>query len=432
MKQLLILIVFGVSLFSCQKELFNEPEIVTTKNKLLIFRDEDVAVALNTESGDTLWTSNGVLDRFTPPVYSQGFIFAIGGRSSFVSFLSSINAENGSNWLSQQIKVGAYNLFASGNLLISASNNKVFANDRLTGESVWVYSDVSFNAINRIITTIDNQVIVQYNQDILSLDLTSGTLNWRKSAGSEYIQNRILIHENFAYVVYGYRNVVEINLLAGSSRTVFSLPESVNIQRISIEDNIIYTLSYEESLGTIEARDVSTGQSLWRFQNGSFFKSNNNMLLAGDFLVASLGGNVDYSGYLIALDKKTGQLKWEKRVDYFFTNYTAYDPKSRIIIFTDYGTSETPHIYFFNLDSGDVAFKIPIDYYKSVSPILANGEFYYQDAFSKELKKIALPSGNVQWSYPIKTSYISPIVVDEDEIQYNGRQLTKTISSGDM
>lgn len=237
-------------------------------------------------------------------------------------------------------------------LFIGTDEGDLIALDTLTGHRRWKFETDPRSRI-RMTPAVDFGTVYFGTMDgtVYAVDVSSGALRWR-FAGAGWINGSPVVANGFLYV--------------------------------SCYDGRIYSISLQ-------------GKEEWVHNTeGEFISSP--LVLAGDVIIyGTMNGNV------IALDAKTGAIRWKQATSGWVSG-VAYDPARARLIVTSAGP-KTGGIYSLRLSTGEVVwrYRSPGNNYWS-APALTDSSVWAGNLGS--LVSVSLDTGSAEWIASVESVYV--------------------------
>lgn len=268
----------------------------------------------------------------------------------------------------------------------------------LTLKKVWVKptnetSDIGYRKSVRMTPLVLSDRVIQGNgyDGLVAVDRESGNTLWRipvnggVEGGVSVIKDHLFFggNDGHFYSASVSTGKVNWNILVRSETLAAPL----------IDDGVVYFLTGNNVLHALDATD---GHELWIYsrvdsQNFSIRGASSPTVVDG---VLMLGFS---DGYLVALNAKTGSMKWETLLN---KNKRFRDIDSTPVVDGEfvYVTGYDSHLYCVRAQSGDLVWKSEPG---GFGKVLIKGDRLFYSSSSGEVLAIEKKSGNLIWRYKL-------------------------------
>ncbi|MBT3249512.1 MAG: PQQ-binding-like beta-propeller repeat protein [Candidatus Pacebacteria bacterium] len=286
--------------------------------------------------------------------------------------------KNKSHWLIYTPEpIGSYQerfspnpwVFNKKYLFINNQNGNSYGINSQTGEIKWIFDTDDYSPFP--VTKLDAETIAinSFDSNLYALDSSSGVEKWR-----------------------------------------FSNPNITHPDTPAITDDDDTSVFFGDRLGTIYAINKKSGEIDWDYQlepiDLKIVDPENNPIHFGR--IFQDGNNIyirsSVEAKLISFDKKSGDLVWEKFIDYKSEDVLIY---KNIVIAND-----SEFIYGINKKDGQTVWKEPFSKLPSLKSINNQSIYIIND---KKITSIELETGKKAWILKIKGLIEEEIVFDNDQ-----------------
>ena len=249
---------------------------------------------------------------FNSPIVVNDVIYAVDGDGNVYS----INAINGEVlWKSQIDWVqgsGQSLAYYSGKLYLAAYSGVVYAINSNDGTIEWTYS--TNETLNSSPIVQDNKVFVAgWAGGLYSIDTMTGTLLWRTKVGEVY-RTDFAANGGMLYIFSRDGNLHAIKVDTGEEAWTTRVADGYGNGRTpAFFDSVLYIAGDQK----IYAIDSLTGKTIWSQEADGLFDVES--ITVDDYMVY-VPMPTKYK--LVALDRLSGQIRWEQIVDKFLSAYS--------------------------------------------------------------------------------------------------------------
>lgn len=211
---------------------------------LLAIGDEGELHALDSQTGETVWSFRGDVRTDTPPV-------------------------------------------PIGDVVYITASNTAYALDLETGAELWKFSTGMFPARGFAPVIEGGMYFFSPDDHAYGLDIASGEQAW--IFGLDSMANTVpVVSEGMVYVASEYGALYALDQQTGDEVWILG-PSDNMLQSLEVADGVLYL---ESSDGYLVALDAMTGQELWGFNKGFFSGVRTYTLSDGIVYVSSLNGAI--------------------------------------------------------------------------------------------------------------------------------------------
>jgi outer membrane protein assembly factor BamB len=313
------------------------------------------------------------------------------------------------NGVNMNVKVGLRNVlvgvgrFGLASICIGAGlwscsslNNENLAKRDLAIHKNWIrttnlHANEGFRRMNRMTPVLSDHYIVQGNGiDGLSIfDREYGNVKWHwdvtngAEAGATMVNDRVFFGGNDG-------QFYSVSMTSGQTHWTFPT-RSETLSTPTLDEGVVYFLAGNNVL---YALDAESGKQLWLYS-----RIDASSLSVRGGARPTIRGGLVYAGFsdgtLVALNKKTGALIWEKQIN---KNKRFKDIDSSPVIDNDlvFAAGFDSSLYALKAQTGDVIWKF--DKGSSNAVTIAGDKLFYATS-EGEVLALKKESGQVLWTY---------------------------------
>ena len=210
-------------------------------------------------------------------------------------------------------------------------------------------------------------------------------------------------------VFFGKRqdhNVYALDTETGSEKWNYTTNGNINTP-VVVYHGILYAGTdgdYGKENARLYALNITSGESIWQY-----VIEEKDMVHAAPTISNNILFIITDKRYLIALDAKTGLLKWRNSLDYdsYSRGGSSSPAIENNIVYVGEGV-QNKSVHALNSDTGDVIWKTDTGQHFLSSPAIANGLVYvsshgYEQGnitnMSSCLMALDMKTGSIQWTY---------------------------------
>lgn len=348
------------------------PNIEATMNGNLLWKD---SIGSGSSSGQKLISNLVASKDLVYAVDAQGHVTARMQKDGTEKWTFDIKPENCSN------DVLGGGLALDGNILvITSSQAEVIALDATTGKQLW---RKSVEAPLRIGATVKDgkTYVLTIANELYAFDTKSGNVAWKHQGINEFSSllggANPAVKDGTLVAAYSSGEFYALDAKSGQviwTDTLTAALRSDTVTSIAhiksdpvIDDGIVYIISHG---GRMLACNVKTGERLWQKDIGGSL----NPAMSANFLFV-----IDNNDSLVAVDKKTGGIKWSLDLKTFKDEnaskpLTFSDPilvQNNILVATSAGD-----LLYIKPENGSLSKKVETGYPLSASPIIVNKKHF--------------------------------------------------------
>jgi len=294
-------------------------------------------------------------------------------------------------------------LLIGGRIYFASKDERVYAVDRSSGNSLWTTS-LGFPALGSPVHT-DELLIITGEKGIAALKQTDGAILRNLSTGCPVSSTPATVGDQ-AIVGFWDGRIVCFQVRSGriewqveTDGPVWSSP--------AIRDQTVYIGSND---GTVYALDATTGQQQWTFTTGQTFprwQLQSDAIYSSPLVVDDLVyvGSADHQIY--ALDATTGALVWTFETSGWVESSAALYNDLIII------GSNDRHVYALDAETGKLQWKRELDSGIFATPAVADSSIYV-GTLAGYFYKLDATTGSVQWLVPVGATIKTSAAVGQD------------------
>jgi len=240
---------------------FSRPPLVY-KNKIFVISDDNQVLALNVNSGDTLWSHIGNIEEVSilggskPAIkgeilvvtYSSGEIYAFNQLDGSIVWFD--NSNSGSIFSRTNVNdIQAPLTIEDETLYVPTFSEKLLVYNLSNGKKKW---DLKLSSINPMVISGDVIFILDTSGKLICIEKKSGKLTWAvqlmmKKNGKEIIWNGPLLSSNKLILVSSYGLVLSLSPFTGKILSKINFDENFINNPIQVKKSI-YLISKQGTL----------------------------------------------------------------------------------------------------------------------------------------------------------------------------------------
>lgn len=317
--------------------------------------------ALDSQSGQLKWSflvDSGTFQYST--AFYQDNVLYVGCTDSYIYAL---NAENGNLlWKFKTNGPIESSVFVSGTtVFVGSDDDSFYALNAATGELKWKYA-TGFNVSSSPIVSGETVYFGSDDGYLYALAQSTGTLKWKYYAGNIFNSSSPAIVQNSLYIGNRDGNIYNIHKDTGELIWKKQLGSSLEHSSPTVLDGYLY-ISDKYSLHKLEA---STGNPVWQSSHPGNYSSSPYVNENAVYTSSS-------SGNIVASDKQSGTVKWQKTIYSNSAEPVTADAKVYI------GGGGSNFIYAFSEKDGTEVWKYPVNSIVTSAPVILNkdGKLFY-------------------------------------------------------
>ncbi len=280
--------------------------------------------------------------------------------------------------------------------------------ESLTLKKVWVRStnessDIGYRKSVRMSPLVLSDRVIQGNgfDGLVAVDRESGNILWRIGVKGG-VEGGVSVVKD--HLFFGGNDGQFYSASVGTGKIYWSIPvRSETLAAPLIEDGVVYFLTGNNVLHAIDASD---GHEMWIYsrvdsQSFSIRGASSPTVVEG---VLMLGFS---DGYLVALDAKSGSMKWETLLN---KNKRFRDIDSTPVVDGEfvYVTGYDSHLYCVKFQTGELVWKSEPG---GFGKVLIKGDRLFYSSSAGEVLAIDKKSGSPIWRYKLSEGIAtSPMV----------------------
>ncbi|MFC2093334.1 PQQ-binding-like beta-propeller repeat protein [Bacteroidota bacterium] len=269
-------------------------------------KGEVFAIDVTTGKSIGRFSTPGKTSYSTPIIFNDNIIIAF-SSSDLYSILSYNILQGEVIWIRQLGWIKSSPILIDEEIIVCATNGKIFKLDALSGNKIWEYSEGGNNIERKSFNTSPvacNQFVVagNINYYLYAVNISDGKLRWKfKTNGAIYSDASV-----FENKIYFASDDLNYYCLDTTGNLLWKKPiKTKSLSSSTFYNDKVITAGIN---GSIIAMDKNTGELLWTSQtNGSVWAS---PLLQGDKIFI---GSFDRNFYCI--DANDGNLLWKYELD---------------------------------------------------------------------------------------------------------------------
>lgn len=240
---------------------FSRPPLVY-KNKVFVISDDNQVLALNVNSGDTLWSHIGNIEEVSilggskPAIkgetlvvtYSSGEIYAFNQLDGSIVWFD--NSNSGSIFSRTNVNdIQSPLTIEDDTLYVPTFSEKLLVYNLSNGKKKW---DLKLSSINPMVISGDVIFILDTSGKLICIEKKSGKLTWAvqlmmKKDGKEIIWNGPLLSSNKLILVSSYGLVLSLSPFTGKILSKINFDENFINNPIQVKKSI-YLISKQGTL----------------------------------------------------------------------------------------------------------------------------------------------------------------------------------------
>ena len=240
---------------------FSRPPLVY-KNKVFVISDDNQVLALNVNSGDTLWSHIGNIEQVSilggskPAIkdetlvvtYSSGEIYAFNQLDGSIIWFD--NSNSGSIFSRTNVNdIQSPLTIEDDTLYVPTFSEKLLVYSLSNGKKKW---DLKLSSINPMVISGDVIFILDTSGKLMCIEKKSGKLNWAvqlmlKKDGKEIVWNGPLLSSNKLILVSSYGLVLSLSPFTGKILSKINFDENFINNPIQVKKSI-YLISKQGTL----------------------------------------------------------------------------------------------------------------------------------------------------------------------------------------
>ncbi|WP_194756388.1 outer membrane protein assembly factor BamB family protein [Aliidiomarina indica] len=304
---------------------------IVSGDTLLAATDNGVLYAFSLSQKHLLWAfDSGGAIRSTPAV-NEGKVYFLSQAGAFFALdlndgamqwrfqtqgEATFSAFNYLGVSNNELVEDAWDLLQSSPLVVDdlivfgSSDQHVYALDAETGNVRWAFK--TGGQVHSAPTLLDDLIIVgSWDSTVYALQKSDGAMRWKFETGAEQkfnvwrgIQASPTVVDGDVFI--GSRDGFMYALAGETGKEIwrYDMKRSWVVPTVSVDDSHVYLGTSDT--GLMLALDRETGVEVWRAPTGSWTYSS--PLVFKDVVLTGT-----MTGRLIALDKLTGEIRWESR-----------------------------------------------------------------------------------------------------------------------
>lgn len=284
-----------------------------TENRVVLVTERGWIVALDSESGEELWSIRLGDSNRSSPTIENGMVFVSGGNNQKVYALDLNNGQ-----IRWEKNVGQFAIYespivnngivyvSSGLMPSSQSGNpKVYALDAETGNELWAYQLDGETYASMSLGDDYLYVGTYESRTMRALDPNSGEVIWAVQVEREGFSSRPVYHDGVLYAIANNFNNGSGTLYAFDGATGDILWSVNDIGSTEMSGPIVYentVIVSSFAYPVLRAFNAMNGEELWRNEEVGPSYHNGSVAASGILFVAGIGG------YFFAVDVYSGEI----------------------------------------------------------------------------------------------------------------------------
>jgi len=294
--------------------------------------------------------------------------------------------------------------YFNGVIYTGSIDNNVYAFDAVTGAIKWQTS-IASTGIESDAVYMDGTIYVGTNDDYMyALDANTGTVKWRFLTGANISSSPVVLNQT-VYFGSSDGKMYAVSSLTGQLKWSYQTGAMINQSGAAIVNGVIYVGSRD---GYLYAIDANTGSLVWKYYaNGISLEQSSPTVSNGIVYIGGwYGSNFTVKGSLYAINAQTGLLVWEKLQN------TGISSSPIVADGKLYITCDDLKIHALNALTGESLWEKEI-LPNSSSATVYNGVVYVGGGGSRYFYALDAVTGAEKWKFSIPNGLMtsSPLVV---------------------
>jgi outer membrane protein assembly factor BamB len=291
---------------------------------------------------------------------------------------------------------------SDGKVFCGSKNGILYAIQESDGHLAWKYEPPQVSDMSAIFTTpLVSGGKVYFGSltgYVRALDELTGSQIWAFKASDMEANSSPVMSNQTIYFGGRHDYLYAVDAATGMERwRSVNINGTINDAPLLDGGSVIFTVTeYDPTGGSIYAMEAMTGLQQWRFQTFNERSGDFGPLVVGNrvFCTASGIGEKRDENYMYALNRKTGQMVWKRRIPKAMTSLALY--KSGLVF------GSTDGLYIVSVTDGSLQFYEKTGEIQMSKPAIV-GSTAYVGSNDHNLYAVTLP--NILTTSPLAASY---------------------------